>query len=92
MRDKPVAGLVTLISAPAITAPVGSVTVPWIPPRKVCANNESVKRETTRSRKQENFFILTAIPKKRVVVLGSDYKPMSPEFVGKVQGIGINVL
>jgi hypothetical protein len=32
-----VSALFTVISAPATAAPVESVTVPWIPPRKVCA-------------------------------------------------------
>src|SRR5438874_10460236 len=48
-RVRPVAGLFTVTSAPATAAPVVSVTVPSMPPRKVCACNAQAVNKIARN-------------------------------------------
>src|SRR5690349_20448572 len=54
VRVSPVSGLETVTSAPMITAPCGSVTVPWIVPRKVWADKNALQ-ERMKASKNRNF-------------------------------------
>jgi hypothetical protein len=64
-RENPVSVLATVTSAPARTAPVASVTVPWMPPRKVWANKVE-ERQSIRT-KEKN-------PEERVLIVNRPLK------------------
>src|SRR5206468_1122004 len=80
-RKNPVSGLATVTSAPATTAPLESVTVPWMPPRKVWPNKvaDRQNKRTKEKNPEERVLIATDLELRlaggRIIPLESKCSP-----------------